>query len=189
MRGTSEVYTLRCYIIKIQHNIYNSSHALDRASSFSQHIRQKRKKEKKTKKNRALFNGWPGWYAAYAICALYLSFSFFFGRTLRIKNIFISKACQVKEIYNRQSLKEFSEFFYFHLQPAAHLVCWLLLLPVPVIIFRLPMPPRRALRFACRPSSETQGQLAVAGKSLNGRGKIRAKKSRTLRRSRSSLRS
>ena len=146
------------------------------------------KKKKKQKKNRALFNGWPGWYAAYAICALYLSFSFFFGRTSRIKNIFISKACQVKEIYNRQSLKEFSEFFYFHLQPAAHLVCWLLLLPVPVIIFRLPVPPRRALRFACRPSSETQGQLAVAGKSLNGRGKIRAKKSRTLRRSRSSLR-
>ena len=79
----------------------------------------------------------------YVICASFLSFSFFFGRTSRIKNIFISKACQVREIDNRQSLREFLIYLLFNLQPAAQSVCWLLLLPVPVIIFNSPCLPVR----------------------------------------------
>ena len=75
--------------------------------------------------------------------ALHFSvFHFSLGNS-RIKNIFISKACQVMEIDNRQSLKEFLIYLRFNLQPAAQSVCWLLLLHVPVIIFRLPVPPRQ----------------------------------------------
>ena len=124
-------------LYQIQHNIYNTSLALDWASSFSQHIRQKRKKENKSTR----LIQWVAWMVCrpYVICASFLSFSFFFGRTSRIKNIFITKACQVREIDNRQSLKEFLIYLRFNLQPAAQSVCWLLLLPVPVIIFQLPV--------------------------------------------------